>query len=132
MKRSAFMAMFVGGLAALASGSIFGQNALEPKYPDVIAAKASLRGVDIFDFEVTMTSPYDTAQRYADAFRIVDSSGKIFGERVLLHDHADEQPFTRDLGNVRIPKGVRTVVVQGRDQKSGYGGKTVELVLPGR
>ncbi len=132
MKRSAFMAVFVGGLAILASGSILGQNAPEPKYPDVIAVKASPRGVDIFDFEVTMTSPYDTAQRYADAFRIVDSSGKIFGERVLLHDHADEQPFTRDLSNIRIPKGIRSVIVQGRDQKSGYGGKTVEVILPGR
>jgi hypothetical protein len=27
---------------------------------------------------------------------------------------------------------VRVVVVQARDQKYGYGGKTVEVALPGR
>ena len=51
---------------------------------------------------------------------------------MLLHDHADEQPFTRDLHGVTIPVGVRTVRVQGRDKTFGYGGKTVDVALPGR
>jgi hypothetical protein len=52
--------------------------------------------------------------------------------RVLLHDHKDEQPFTRELIGVRIPAGVRQVVVQGRDQISGYGGRAMTVALPGR
>jgi len=56
----------------------------------------------------------------------------VLGERILLHDHAGEQPFTRDLYGVRIPRGIRTVSVQARDQQYGYGGKTVEVALPGR
>lgn len=58
--------------------------------------------------------------------------GKVFGERRLLHDHADEQPFTRDLYGVTIPPRVRVVVVQARDQKYGYGGKMGHVSLPGR
>jgi hypothetical protein len=81
---------------------------------------------------VTISSPYDTPERYADAFRVVGKDGRVYGERVLLHDHADEQPFTRDLYGVTMPSGVRTLVVQARDKKYGYGGKTVEVALPGQ
>ena len=102
------------------------------KYPDVVAAKAHTRGGDSFDFDVTVSSPYDTPRRYADAFRVLGKDGAVLGERILLHDHAGEQPFTRDLYGVRIPRGIRTVTVQARDQKYGYGGKTVEVGLPGR
>lgn len=104
----------------------------DQKFPDVIAVKAIPRTADKFDFDVTVSSPYDTAQRYADAFRVMDKTGKVLGERVLLHDHATEQPFTRDLYGVVIPKNTKLIVVQGRDQKNGWGGKTVELTLPGR
>lgn len=57
---------------------------------------------------------------------------KLNRNMTRLHDHAGEQPFTRDLYGVRIPRGVRAVTVQARDQKYGYGGKTVEVALPGR
>jgi hypothetical protein len=112
----------------------FAARAASPvqKYPDVVAAEAQARGADAFDFDVTVSSPYDTPQRYADAFRVLDKDGTVLGERILLHDHAGEQPFTRDLYGVRIPRGIRTVTVQARDQKYGYGGKTVEVALPGR
>lgn len=107
--------------------------AAEPqKFPDVVAAKVRASGADTFDFDVTVSSPYDTPQRYADAFRVVGADGTVFGERLLLHDHAGEQPFTRDLYGVKIPRGVRSVVVEARDGEHGYGGKTVRVVLPGR
>jgi hypothetical protein len=113
----------------------FAARAADPasqRYPDVVAVKAQSRAADSFDFDVTVSSPYDTPQRYTDAFRVVGKDGTVYGERRLLHDHAGEQPFTRDLYGVRIPRGVRTVTVQARDQKYGYGGRTVEVALPGR
>ena len=94
------------------------------KYPDVVDVKAHARGENRFDFDVTISSPYDTPQRYADAFRVKNIDEKIYGERILAHDHESEQPFTRDLYGVSIPAGVHAVVVQARDQKFGYGGKT--------
>lgn len=102
------------------------------KYPNILAAKVQPRAADTFDFDVTVSSPYDTAGRYADAFRVMGKDGRVYGERTLVHDHASEQPFTRDLYGVKVPRGVRTVIIQGRDQKYGYGGKTVEALLPGR
>jgi len=102
------------------------------KYPDVVDVRIHARGGDRFDFDVTLSSPYDTPQRYADAFRVMSVKGVVFGERKLWHDHRDEQPFTRDLYGVQIKPGVRTLIVQGRDQKFGYGGKTMTVELPGR
>jgi hypothetical protein len=33
---------------------------------------------------------------------------------------------------VEIPAGVQSVIVQARDLKNGYGGKSMEVKLPGR
>jgi len=107
-------------------------GATQQKHPDVVSVAVRASGVERFDFDVTVSSPYDTPQRYADALRVSAKDGAVLGERRLLHDHADEQPFTRDLHGVRVPRGVRVVVVQARDSQFGYGGKTVEVALPGR
>ena len=107
-------------------------DAVAQKCPDVVAAKVRARTAERFDFDVTISSPYDTAQRDADAFRIMHKDGSVYGQRLLLHDHAGEQPFTRDLYGVRVPRGVRSVVIQARDQQQGWGGKTLEVALPGR
>jgi hypothetical protein len=104
----------------------------EQRFPDVVAVKVRASGPDRFDFDVTISSPYDTPRRYADGFRVYTSDNLVLGERKLLHDHQDEQPFTRDLHAVKIPPALKKVLVQARDQKYGYGGKVVEVVLPGR
>ena len=106
--------------------------AAEQQFPDVVNVTARSSGMDRFDFDATISSPYDTPARYADAFRVMSRKGQVFGERILWHDHAGEQPFTRDLYGVSIPHDVKAVVIQARDQKHGYGGKTFELALPGR
>jgi hypothetical protein len=116
----------------LVAGPGAAQRAADQKFPDIVAVKVTPRGADVFDFDVTVSSPYDTAERYADAFRALGADGRMLGERILLHDHADEQPFTRDLHGVRIPPGVRAVTIQGRDKANGWGGKTFEATLPGR
>jgi hypothetical protein len=126
-----FFALLVLGACLAAFAARAGDSATQ-RYPDVMAVKAQSRAADTFDFDVTVSSPYDTPHRYADAFRVVGKDSAVYGERRLLHDHAGEQPFTRDLYGVRIPRGVRAVTVQARDQKYGYGGKTVEVALPGR
>lgn len=131
MKRAARLA----GLALLGCGLLTAPAlAADPaqRYPDVLSVKVRAAGGNSFDFDVTISSPYDTPQRYADAFRVSGKDGAVYGERVLLHDHADEQPFTRDLAGVKIPRGIRSVIVQARDMKNGYGGKSIEVALPGR
>lgn len=118
--------------AALASPLGHGQSPPEQRFPDVIAVKVRASGADRFDFDVTISSPYDTPARYADAFRVSTPAGQVLGERKLLHDHQHEQPFTRDLYAVPIARDIKLVVVQARDQQHGYGGKSVDVQLPGR
>ena len=100
-------------------------------YPDVLAATATRNPDGTWRFEVELSSPYDTPERYADAWRILAPDGTELGIRPLAHDHAGEQPFTRSLDGVDIPAEVTTVVIQGRDQISGWGGATVEVALAG-
>lgn len=120
--------------SALIVGALPGRSAVaaEQKFPDVVAVAVRAAAQDTFDFDVTVSSPYDGAARYADGIRARDAQGTVFGERKLFHDHASEQPFTRDLYGVKIPAGNQTVVIEARDQKYGYGGKTVVVNLPGR
>lgn len=98
-------------------------------YPDVVGAEAT-RGADgTWRFDVTVSSPYDSPQRYADAWRVLAPDGTELGVRELAHHHANQQPFTRSLEGVTIPEATETVTVQARDQRNGWGGATVELTL---
>jgi hypothetical protein len=93
---------------------------------DVVVEEES---VGVFMFTVTMSSPYDTPERYADGWRIVGPDGTVYGEHTLTHDHANEQPFTRTQSGVAIPAEVDEVTVEGRDLEHGYGGETVTVAV---
>ena len=99
------------------------------RYPDVIAAEATTTDGITWRFAVTISSPYDSPDRYADAWRVLDTDGNELGVRVLAHDHANEQPFTRSLDGVEIPESARTVIIEGRDLVNGWGGSTLEVAL---
>ncbi len=126
--RRALAVLSVGAFACLVSTSW----AADTLFPDVLSVQVKARTPDTFDFDVTISSPYDSPQRYADGFRAVGPDGVELGVRKLLHDHASEQPFTRDLYGVKVPPGVRVVTIQGRDKVNGWGGKTQQVPLPGR
>lgn len=133
MKNNQAKALIVGLIVLLCSPVLaMAESSDIQKYPDVVEVEVSADGDNGFDFSVTLSSPYDTPQRYADAFRVMSEEGDVYGVRELLHDHAGEQPFTRRLTGVAIPEEINTVIVQGRDQEYGYGGKTMEVDLPRR
>ena len=99
-------------------------------FPDVVDATLTRSGNDTFTLDVTMSSPYDSPDRYADGWRVLAPDGTELGTHLLTHDHASEQPFTRTQSDLKIPEGVATVTVEGRDQVSGYGGKTRQVDVP--
>ncbi len=110
-------------------------EAIEPAeelYPDVVEAVAVRDADGAWTFSATLSSPYDTPDRYADAWRVSGPDGEVYGIRELTHDHQSEQPFTRSQSGIEIPESVVKVIVQGRDQVSGWGGATVEVELPGQ
>jgi hypothetical protein len=119
-------------LAALVLGACTSDPEPEPEpdpdFPDVVDVVHE-RVSGEYTFTVTLSSPYDSPERYADAFRIVGPDGTEYGVRELAHHHADEQPFTRRLDGVAIPDDVVLVIVEGRDSANGWGGETVEVEL---
>jgi hypothetical protein len=107
-----------------------GNDGDEQAFPDVVDAELEPVGDDTWRVSATISSPYDTPERYADAFRVSTPDGAVLGVRELLHDHANEQPFTRSLEDVEIPADVERVIVEGRDLRNGWGGTTVEVPVP--
>lgn len=103
-------------------------GASDQQFPDILEATAS-ESDGTWTFDVTVSSPYDTPERYADGWRVLDPDGEVLGEHELGHDHADEQPFTRTQQGVAIPEDVDEVTIEGRDQANGYGGDTVAVDL---
>ncbi len=98
-------------------------------FPDVLDVELTDVGDGDFQVSVTLSSPYDSPDRYADAWRVLDADGNELGVRELTHDHASEQPFTRQT-TVSIPDHVDQVTIEGRDQISGYGGETLTVAVP--
>ncbi len=101
----------------------------DQKYPTILDISVKYSG-STYSFTVTISSTYDTPERYADGFRVLDAEGQELGLRVLWHDHASEQPFSRSLTDVKIPNGVKVVFVEARDKSYGWSGLLEEVMLP--
>jgi hypothetical protein len=119
-------------ITLLGCGSPAPQEADPPtqRFPDIVGVKVTPAGDRTFDVTVTVSSTYDTPQRYADGWRVLALGGSVLSEHTLLHDHAGEQPFTRTQSGVAIPDDVDRVTVEGRDLENGYGGTTVTVEVP--
>lgn len=100
------------------------------RHPDIVEAEVMPAGEQTFDIAVTVSSPYDTPDRYADGWRVLAPDGTELGTHMLMHDHAGEQPFTRTQSGVEIPADITEVTIEGRDQQHGFGGETVTVVVP--
>ena len=100
---------------------------------DVIAATARQAADGTWSFEVTMRCDDRGAAYFCDRFEVLTPAARVVGVRKLLHDHTDEQPFTRDLQGVREPgDSPRSVQIRGHHDVRGYDGATLKLDLPAR
>ncbi|NJN16256.1 MAG: hypothetical protein HC822_08255 [Oscillochloris sp.] len=100
------------------------------RFPDILAVTIEPEAGGTYTIAATVSSPYDTPARYADGWRVLAPDGRLLAERELLHDHANEQPFTRSLSGVVIPPEIGEITVEGRDREYGYGGATVTVAVP--
>lgn len=98
---------------------------------DVVFVEAVQEDAEAWSFAVTVRHDDRDPDHWADWWRVRTPEGRELGRRVLLHSHVDEQPFTRD-GQIRIPRAVRTVVVEAHDKVHGLGGEivTIDLTRP--
>jgi hypothetical protein len=95
-----------------------------------IAAAAVRQGADgAYRFSVTLRHADTGWDHYADKWDIVAPDGTVLGTRVLLHPHENEQPFTRSLSGVRVPKDVKRVSIRAHDKVHGYAERTLTVEL---
>ncbi|MBM6405701.1 hypothetical protein JQN72_15775 [Phycicoccus sp. CSK15P-2] len=102
----------------------------EKRFPDVETVDIRREADGTFTLDVTISSTYDSPERYADGWRVLTTDGTELGSHELAHDHAGEQPFTRTQSGLAIPDGVTEVIVEGRDSENGYGGTSVRAAVP--
>lgn len=89
---------------------------------DVIAATAKRNADGTYRIDATIKSRDNGWDYYAERFEVVTTDGRILATRVLLHPHEDEQPFTREVDNVKIPSGVSEVKVRAFMKRKGQSG----------
>ena len=77
-----------------------------------------------YTFTITVLSPDKGCIQYADWWEVVSAGGELLFRRVLLHSHADEQPFTRSGGPVDV-RPDDTVMVRAHLSTTGYGGESL-------
>lgn len=99
---------------------------------DVEAARLDCDPARVCRVEVTVRHADDGWAHYADRWEILTLGGELIATRVLLHPHDAEQPFTRDLGGVRLPAGTTAVIVRAHDKLHGFGGRDMQIAVPGR
>lgn len=99
------------------------ESSPSPDGADVIAVE--VRGeAGAYTFSVTVESPDEGCDRYADWWEVIGLDGELIYRRVLLHSHVGEQPFTRSGGTVQI-EADRVVWVRAHMHPDGYGGSAL-------
>jgi hypothetical protein len=97
---------------------------------DVIAVEVKKLEDSTYQFDATVSHNDEGWNHYVNKWDVVASDGTVLGTRILYHPHVDEQPFTRSLPGVKIPKGINKVTVRAHDSVHEYGGKVVTVVIP--
>ena len=96
---------------------------------DVEAVSVKQAADGSYRFDVTLRHADTGWDHYADRWDVLTPAGEIIATRTLYHPHVGEQPFTRSLSGVKIPDGIKQVVVRGHDSVHGYGGKEQRVDL---
>jgi len=83
-----------------------------------------------FTVAATVRSADTGEDKYADRWEVRSADGSVLGERILLHPHVGEQPFTRSLDGLVIPPAVGSIEVFAHDSVAGFCGTTVVADVP--
>ena len=126
MKRLALTAGFILAAAVLIGDNSFKQDL---DYAQVVYVKAIETGSNTWQFAVSVRHRDEGWDHYANVWQVVHpETGAVIGERVLAHPHDNEQPFTRSLSGIQIPRRLDKVTVRAGCNIHGFGG--MEVTLP--
>ncbi len=98
----------------------------------ILDVEARLQQDGRYAFSVTLKHADNGWDHYADRWQVLGPDGAVLGDRVLMHPHVNEQPFTRSLSGVAIPGGLKSVFISAHDKIHGDSLKMYEITLPGR
>jgi len=118
--------------AATVLWAILAGGAVLADAPRVVHAEASPNGDGTYTVSATIRHGDTGWDHYADNFEVLAPDGTLLDRRVLYHPHVDEQPFTRSTDGVKVPQGIKNVIVRAHDKVHGYGKDTVTIRLPDR
>lgn len=125
----------VGVAAVAAAAALLATAAAAPVHAgeaSVLDATVEALPGGTYAISATVNHADDGWSHYADAWEVLTPAGDVIGTRTLYHPHVDEQPFTRTLGRVSVPIGVREVTIRATCSVHGPGERTFTLVLPPR
>lgn len=80
-----------------------------------------------WNINVTLKHGDEGWKHFSNAWRVVDKQGNVLANRVLGHPHVNEQPFTRGLSNISIPKKIQIVFIEAHDLKHGWAPKRLKV-----
>jgi len=108
---------------------LFLSTTLSANEVEVVNIKAKQSKDKTWNFDVTLKHADEGWDHYANEWQIIAPNNKILGTRTLYHPHVKEQPFTRSLSGVKIPKDVKIVRVIAKDTVHGLSHKAAEIEL---
>ncbi len=88
--------------------------------PAVVERVEARPGGDGWTVSVTLSHGDTGWDDYADGWRVELPDGTVLGTRELLHPHVNEQPFTRTLSDVAIPRGTARIAIRARTSTTGW------------
>lgn len=97
---------------------------------DVLKVEIDKAADGSFAFHVTVRHADSGWDHYANRWEVIGPQGEIIAKRVLWHPHVHEQPFTRSLSGVNIPKTMTWVKLRAHDKLHRFGGREVTLSVP--
>ena len=115
-----YLTLTAAATVSMIAGTAFAGEA------DVVGVRVVERG-GTYSFSVTVSHADAGWEHYADKWEVVTPDGKVIDTRVLAHPHDGEQPFTRNVGGVRIPAELTKIRVRAHDKVHGYGGREMEV-----
>jgi phospholipase C len=96
----------------------------------IVDAKASRTSEDSYRFDVSLQHADTGWKHYANQWQVFTNDGQLLGARTLYHPHVNEQPFSRSLDNVKVPKGETSVIIRANDNVHGMSPQKFRLILP--
>ncbi len=116
--------------SAFTIGLLLASTVLQAGDVTIKHAEAAMESNNHYRFSVTLEHSDTGWEHYADQWQVLTTTGEALGTRTLLHPHVNEQPFTRSLGDVRVPEHINRVIIRARDSVHGVSTQQYQLELP--